>query len=82
MEDRVCAGYGVEEGGGVGALGVEGWGGGGEGPVLCLGEDEVLGYGKDQQHERRKDRLNAVKRVSAYLVGCLLRPSLSKRPSS
>ena len=51
LEDRVRAGDGAEEGGGVGALGVEGWRGGGEGPVFGVGEDEILGCRKGQQVE-------------------------------
>lgn len=46
LEDGVCAGDGVEERGGVGALGVEGWGGGWERAVFCVAEDEVLGCWK------------------------------------
>ena len=46
FEDGVCAGHGVEERGRVRALGIESWGGGGEGTVFCVAKDEVLGCGE------------------------------------
>lgn len=42
----------------------------GRGPYSVWARMRSWANGKDQQSERRKDRLNAVKRVSAYLVGC------------
>ena len=53
LEDRVGAGHGVEEGGGVGSLGVEGWIGGGDGAVFCVAEDEVLCCEKVSKDKRK-----------------------------
>ena len=52
MENRVRAGHGAEERGHIGTLSVEGWVGGGQGTVLCVGEDEVLSYEKVSKGER------------------------------
>ena len=49
FQNGICAGHGAEEGGGVSALGVEGWFGGGEGAIFGCGEDEVLGCKKGQK---------------------------------
>ena len=46
FEDGVCADHGVEERGGVGFLGIESWGGGGEWTVFCVAKDEVLRCGE------------------------------------
>ena len=48
LEDGIRAVHGLEEGGGVGALEVEGWVGGRDGAVLCMGEDEILGCRNSQ----------------------------------
>ena len=56
LEDRIRAGHGVEERGGVGAVGGEGWVGGGYGTVLCAGEDKILSYEEVSKKNRILER--------------------------
>ena len=70
LEDRICPGNCVEEGGGVDALGVEGWVGGGYGTVLCAGEGKILSC---EEVSRKKEKVGRWYRMSPNIpVGILM----------